>query len=71
MDELGVELAATLRRAESFPVQAVGDLRRRVSLVAQRRDPLHELVEVAELLVGLDRPDDLMLAGETAMPMDL
>ena len=36
----------------------------------QRRDPVHELVEVAELLVGPDRTHDLVLAGEATLPMN-
>src|SRR3954469_18374695 len=38
--------------------------------MAQGHDPVHELVEVAELLVVLDRTDDFMLTGEAAVPMD-
>ena len=34
-------------------------------------DPVHELVEVAELLVGSDRPHDLVPAGESAVPVNI
>jgi RHS repeat-associated protein len=55
---------------EPLPIAGVCDLHRGVALVAQRRDPVHELVEVAELLVGSDGTDDLVPAGEATLPAD-
>ena len=69
-DEVGEESAPPLRRAEPLPVEGVGDLGRSVAFVAKRRDPVHELVEVAELLVGPDGTNDLVTAGETTLPVD-
>ena len=63
--EVGEEAAAPLRRAELLTVEGVGNLGRRVAFIAQRRDPVHELVQVAELLVGPDGTDDLVPPGET------
>src|SRR5262249_722176 len=61
---------AALRWDESLSVQALGDLRRRMPFLAQDHDPVQELIEVAELLVELDRPDDFMLTGEATVPMN-
>jgi hypothetical protein len=41
-----------------------------MAFVAKRRDPVHQYVEVAELLVGSDGTDDLVLAGEATLPVD-
>jgi hypothetical protein len=48
-DEVGEESASPLRRAEPLPVESVGNLGRGVAFIAQRHDPVHELVEFAEL----------------------
>ncbi len=64
------EAAAPLRRAETFPVESVGNLGRGVAFIAQRYDPVHELVEFAELLEGFDGTDELVPVGEATSPVD-
>ena len=69
-DQVGEEAAAPLWRAEPRPVEGVGNFACGIAFIAQRSDPVHELVEVAELLVGPDGTDDLVPAGEATMPVD-
>ena len=69
-DQVGEEAAMPLWRAEPLPVEGVGNMGCGIAFIAQRRDPIHQLIEVAELLVGPDGTDDLVLAGEATLPVD-
>jgi hypothetical protein len=45
-----------------LPVEGAGDLGHGAAFVAKCRDPVHELVEIAERLVGPDGTDRLVPA---------
>src|SRR5262249_35054487 len=60
-----------LRRSEALRVEPGRDLTRRIPLAVQTGEPIEQPGVVAQVLVELDRADDLVTAREAPTPIDL
>src|SRR5580698_1949663 len=69
-DEVRGKLTTSLRCPESLAVQRFRNFPRGFSLLSQIRHPTNKPGEVAQLLIPGYWPNDLMLTGETSVPMD-
>src|SRR3954467_10781097 len=64
------EAAATSRRDEALGVEPRGDLCEVKSFAVQPRDTLRQAANIFQLCINCDRPGDLVVGLEPALPYD-